>query len=342
MNDSHSLNFNNNNGEPEDNYWQKEVMGGGERLDIYLKHTDLKLSRTKIQKKIRSGEILVNRETTKPSYRVKKGDLIQAVYSPPEPSVIEPEKIQLDIIYEDRHIIVLNKQKDTVVHPAKGHSHGTLVNGLLYHCKNLSNGFGNDRPGVIHRLDRDTTGVIIFAKSSKVHGKIALQFQERKVKKTYLALVWGTPPMKKGEINAPIGRSPVDRKLMAVTPLNSRDSLTTFKVIYSSGFSSLLKLGLETGRTHQIRVHLSHYGYPVVGDPDYGGRDIEILKRIGRKHKNNFNKLLSLIDRQALHAAMLKIYHPVKERDMKFTADLHDDMKRLLEFLYKIDSNSSP
>ncbi len=316
-----------------ENVWREDVRSENIRLDTYLSKSSLPFSRSKIKQKIKNREILVNGEPSKPSYSVKRGDIIEAVYEPQASFEIKPQEIPISIIYEDQDIIVLNKQKDMVVHPAKGNSDGTLVNALLYHCSDLSEGSGLERPGVIHRLDEDTTGVIVFAKSQRVHAKIATQFQRREVEKIYLAVVWGTPPMKEGEINSPIGRSSFDRKLMSVTPLNSRDSITRFKVLHSYGFASILKVQLETGRTHQIRVHLSHYGYPVIGDADYGGRDKKILRRIGLDYRSAFDKIMGVIDRQALHAASIEFMHPVEKKKVRFTAPVHEDMKKLIEFL---------
>jgi len=313
--------------------WEEEVRSENVRLDTYLSKTSLPFSRSRIKKKIENKEILVNGEVSKPSYNVKKGDVIRALYKEWKPFELKPQKIPISVIYEDQDIIVLNKQKDIVVHPAKGNSDGTLVNALLSHCSDLSEGSGMDRPGVIHRLDEDTTGVIVFAKSERVHAKIAMQFQRREVEKIYLAVVWGKPPMKEGKINAPIGRSSFDRKLMSVTPLNARDSLTMFKVIYSYDFASILKIRLATGRTHQIRVHLSHFGYPVIGDENYGGRDKNILRRIGLDYADAFDKIMEIIDRQALHAASLEFTHPVKKKRVKFTAPIYDDMRKLIRFL---------
>jgi len=324
-----------------DRVWREEVRSHNIRLDTYLSKTSLPFSRSKINKKIKDKEILVNGESTKPSYSVKKGDIIEVVYKARVPFEIKPEKIPISIIYEDEDIIVLNKQKGIVVHPAKGNSDGTLVNALLYHCSDLSKGSALDRPGVIHRLDEDTTGVIVFAKSERVHAKIADQFQRRKVRKIYLAVVWGKPPMKEGKISSPIGRSPFDRKLMAVTPLNSRDSITKFKVLHSYGFASILKVLLETGRTHQIRVHLSHLGYPVIGDGDYGGRDKRILRRIGLDYADFFDKIMEIIDRQALHAASIEFTHPVKKKRMRFTAPVYNDMKKLIDFLNENDATKT-
>jgi 23S rRNA pseudouridine1911/1915/1917 synthase len=313
--------------------WREEVRSNNIRLDTYLSKTSLPFSRSKINKKIKDEDILVNGGRTKPSYKVRKGDIIEVFYKALLPFEIKPQDIPISIIYEDEDIIVLNKQKGIVVHPAKGNPDGTLVNALLYHCSDLSKGSALDRPGVIHRLDEDTTGVIVFAKSERVHAKIADQFQRRKVQKIYLAVVWGKPPMKEGEISSPIGRSPFDRKLMAVTPLNSRDSITKFKVLHSYDFASILKVLLETGRTHQIRVHLSHLGYPVIGDGDYGGRDKRILRSIGLDYTCVFDKIMEIIDRQALHAASIEFTHPVKKKRMRFTAPIYDDMRELIDFL---------
>jgi 23S rRNA pseudouridine1911/1915/1917 synthase len=196
-----------------------------------------------------------------------------------------------------------------------------------------------DRPGVVHRLDADTTGVIIFAKSEKAHSKLAMQFQNREVTKIYLALVWGRVPMKKGEINAPIGRHPIKRELMSVTPLGSRESITYFEVLKLYNFASILKVMPLTGRTHQIRVHLSHYGYPIIGDHQYGGREIDILRRIGIEYKNEFKKALEIIERQALHATSLIITHPITGEEIRFNAPLYDDMKKLIRFLNEVNSS---
>jgi 23S rRNA pseudouridine1911/1915/1917 synthase len=321
--------------------WREEVRTENMRLDLYLSTTSLPFSRSKIKEKIKNKEILVNREASKPSYRVKRGDIIEAIYKAPQPFEIKPQAIPLLILYEDKDIIVINKQKGIVVHPAKGNPDRTLVNALLHHCSNLAEGSALERPGVIHRLDEDTTGVIVFAKSERVHAKIAEQFQKREVKKVYLAVIWGRPPMKEGEISSPIGRNFLDRKLMAVTPLHSRESLTRFKVLYSYGFASILKVTLETGRTHQIRVHLSHYGYPVVGDPDYGGRDKRILRKIGLDYSDAFDKIMGIMDRQALHAALIEFTHPGKKKIMRFTAPLHDDMKELIRFLNESNATKS-
>ncbi|MEJ2306343.1 MAG: RluA family pseudouridine synthase [candidate division WOR-3 bacterium] len=317
--------------------WREVVRSENIRLDTYLSKSSLPFSRSHINKKIKEGEVLVNGEKSKPSYLVKKGDIVEFTYKPRTPFEINPQEIPIFVLYEDEDIIVLNKQKGMVVHPAKGNSDGTLVNALLYYCSDLSEGSAMDRPGVIHRLDEDTTGVIVFAKTQRVHAKIADQFQKRKVNKIYLALVWGTPPMKEGKIVAPIGRSPFDRKLMAVTPLNSRDSVTKFKILYSYGFASILKVLLETGRTHQIRVHLSHLGYPVIGDPGYGGRDKKILRRIGLDYENVFDKIMEIIDRQALHAASIEFTHPANNKKIKITAPLHGDMKKLIKFLNEVN-----
>jgi 23S rRNA pseudouridine1911/1915/1917 synthase len=322
--------------------WKEEVRTENIRLDTYLSKTSLPFSRSNIKAKIKDGKILVNGERSKPSYKIKRGDIIEAVYKAWVPFEIKPQEIPISILYEDKDIIVLNKQKGIVVHPAKGNSDGTLVNALLHHCSTLAGGFDLERPGVIHRLDEDTTGVIVFAKTERVHAKIAHQFQSREVRKIYLAVVWGTPPMKEGEISSPIGRNTFDRTLMAVTPLNSRDSLTKFKVLHSYGYASILKVMLETGRTHQIRVHLSHFGYPVIGDGDYGGRDRIILRKIGLDYKDTFDKIMAIIDRQALHAASIEFTHPVKKKRMRFTAPLYDDMKELIKFLNESTATKAP
>ncbi len=313
--------------------WEKEVKGDNTRIDIYLAKRGLRLSRSRVKRLISDGKVRVNGLTVKPSYIVKDGDHITVDYEPFKPAEVIPENISIDIVYEDKDIIVINKEKGIVTHPAKGNLNGTLVNAVLYHTGNLPEGSSNERPGVIHRLDKNTTGLIVFAKNYNAHTILGRQINQRTVKRIYIALVWGKPPVRKGTIDAPIGRHLIHRQKMAVTPFSSRNAVTHYQVLYSFGYVSVLKLKLETGRTHQIRVHLSFLGYPVVGDPDYNGRNPQIIQKIGLANRKHFDNILNMIDRQALHAAELGFIHPTTGENVKFYAPLPEDIRRIMNYL---------
>ncbi|OYD17284.1 hypothetical protein CH333_01420 [candidate division WOR-3 bacterium JGI_Cruoil_03_44_89] len=297
-----------------------------ERLDKYLKEAGISLSRNKLRELIENGNILVNGATVKPSHIVHKGEEIKVLYKKETPFFIKPQCISLDIVYEDEDLILINKSPGIVTHPAPGHLEGTLVNAIIYHC-NLAGGTGK-RPGVVHRLDKDTSGLIVFAKTEKAHLALSKQIETRKMKREYVALAWGDFELKKGVIDAPLGRYTLDRKKMAVTPLLSRSAKTHYEVIEKFGYITYISLSLETGRTHQIRVHLEHIGHPVVGDPAYGGR-----RRYPYVDIDSFKEIMSIIKRQALHARALTFRHPRSGREMKFEAPLPQDMQYLFSFL---------
>lgn len=315
--------------------WKRIVLGNNTRIDTYLAKNGLRVSRSRIKKLIENGNVLVNGKPVKPSYVVKDNDEILVNYEPFEPAKAFPENIPIDIIYEDEDILIVDKDKNMVVHPAKGHLTGTLVNAVLYHSKNLSEGSSAERPGVIHRLDKDTTGLIIFAKNNYAHNILSEQLAKRELERRYLAVVWGVVPIDEGEINAPIGRHQIFKEKMAVTPFGSKDAITKFKVIYRGKYASILLLRLKTGRTHQIRVHLSHLGFPVIGDPEYGGRNKNILQKIGLQYKEDFEKILSMIDRQALHAIMVRFVHPRTKKEVNFFSRLKEDMKEVIKYIIK-------
>ena len=240
-----------------------------QRIDSYLPQV-LDVSRSKVSKMIKNEEILVNGKKTKNSYILKENDLVEVGEIKEEIMQALPEKMDLDIIYEDDDVIVVNKPNGMVVHPAVGNKSKTLVNGLLYHSKNLSTINGEFRPGIVHRIDAYTTGLLMVAKNDKAHKILAKELEEKKTTRKYIALVWGIINTDTGTIDAPIGRDINDRKKMAVTDINSKDAITHFKVIERYSNATLIELKLETGRTHQIRVHMNYIGYPVVNDPVYG------------------------------------------------------------------------
>lgn len=292
----------------------------GERLDVYIADQIEDLSRSFISKLIKKGLILVNGEVKKPKYIVKKGDLIQVDI--PERKDLEPypEDIPLDIIYEDDDIIVVNKPKGMVVHPAPGSPNKTLVNALLNYTNHLSDINGKIRPGIVHRLDKDTSGVLVVAKNNKAHMDIAKQLKERSIKRIYIALVHGVLNKDEGVIDAPIGRNPRNRLKMAVTHINSKEAITRFKVLERFSKYTLVELSLYTGRTHQIRVHLSYINHPVVGDSLYTNR------------KNEFG-----IKTQMLHALKLGLKSPSTGQYMEFEAKPLDEFTKVLEMLRKND-----
>ena len=306
-----------------------------ERIDLYLTHHVENASRSKVQQAIVAGAVLVNGKQVKPSYHVTGGESIDITLSAPPPPDVYPENIPLDILYEDESLIVINKPAGMVTHPAFGHYTGTLVNALLFHChEKLFTVNDPTRPGIVHRLDKDTSGLIVVAKNDAVHTNLARQFSEHSIDREYWALVWGRfkgKEKKNGIIDAALGRSAGDRKKITVRE-TGKHAVTMYEVIEEYPFLTLLRLKLLTGRTHQIRVHLHHIGHPVFGDPTYGGRRIA-WGDTGKKKKELVQRLLKIIPRQALHAKILGFVHPRTRQKMKFDSELPDDMKSLLRIL---------
>lgn len=284
------------------------------RLDTYLSNELDEISRTKIQKLIKDGLVLVNGELKKNRYLVKEGDTIQVNIPRPESIEILPENMDLDIIYEDEDIGIINKEQGIVVHPAPGNYSGTLVNALLYHMDSLSSLNEIIRPGIVHRLDKDTSGLIIIAKNNDAHKFLADKLKKRDIERTYIALVHGIVKEDFGIIDEPIGRDIKDRKKMAVNKINGKDALTRYKVIERFREHTLIRAQLETGRTHQIRVHFSHLNHPIVGDLTYS------------KRKNKFN-----LDGQLLHAIKLGFIHPRTGEYMKFETDMPERFKTVID-----------
>jgi 23S rRNA pseudouridine1911/1915/1917 synthase len=303
------------------------------RLDLYLVASGLGVSRSQIKKLVEEGMVLVDGKRVKPHHKLNKGDEVVCLFEKPERPPLEPEEIPLNIAYEDDDIVVVNKGPDMVVHPARGNLEHTLVNALLHHCGTLANTASKTRPGVVHRLDKDTTGLIIFAKTDRVIVGLAKQIERREMKREYLAVCWGKMHPRSGVIEAPVGRHQIDRRRMSVTPFSSKNAMTEFEVAERFDIASLLHLRLKTGRTHQIRVHLSYFGHPVVGDPDYGGRKREILLEIGQGHAQAFQKILEIMKRQALHAYRLAFTHPLTAKEVSLEAPIPDDIKSLLSYL---------
>ncbi|MCY3683945.1 MAG: RluA family pseudouridine synthase [Gemmatimonadetes bacterium] len=310
----------------------------GQRLDRYLADQRPEFSRSRLQKLIVEGAVCINGKTTRSSYRLVAGDSITIDIPPPIESTINPEDLPLDIFFEDDHVLVLDKPAGMIVHPAGSVTSGTLVNALLSHCTHLSGINGVLRPGIVHRLDKDTSGLMVVAKSDEGHRGLAAQLETRAMERRYLALIWGGFEADEGRIEAPIGRHPKDRKRMAVSQ-NGRYATTRWKIRTRYDFLSLLSLALETGRTHQIRVHLAHLNRPVFGDPLYGGRE-ERLSGIAPLFRRRATRLLAQTNRQMLHATHLKFVHPVTKEEMMFEARPPGDMQKILTDAYSSSSSS--
>lgn len=308
------------------------------RLDQYLSDTDLPATRSKIQRWIRGGAVSVNSVVVeKCGHVVSEGDAVAVTVPDSPPAAAEPESIPLDIVYEDEAFLVVNKAAGMVVHPAHGHARSTLVNALLHHCNGLKQFDDPVRPGIVHRLDKDTSGLMIVAKREDAHAMLSRQLAERRIKRGYTGLVWGRVAESSGTIDAPIGRHPRFRQRMAVVEAGrGRRAVTHFRVRGSMEDGTLLALALETGRTHQIRVHLAHLGHPVVGDPVYGGR-FKRLARFAPRRRPRLRSMLDVLRRQALHASELEFIHPYSGRRQAFSAPVPDDMQRAVAFMSDVN-----
>ncbi len=299
------------------------------RLDKYLAGRFRNLSRHFIQDAIKAGTVKVNDQVTKCSFKLSHGDVIDFVVPKPQSKEIEPEDIPLDIIYEDDDLIVLNKPPNIIVHPARGNRHGTLVNALAHYSSQLSSGLGEFRPGIVHRLDRNTTGVMIATKNDMAQWKIAKQFELRQVKKSYLAIVHGTPELQADRINMPLGIHPKMREKYAVRPETGKEAITFYEVIEAFRGFSLVRCKPRTGRTHQIRVHLSYLKHPIVADDMYGGKLVYPWQLADAEQAVEE----PVISRCALHAWTIEFTHPTTQERVNFEAPLPEDMQILLEML---------
>jgi len=298
------------------------------RLDVYLTHQIQNATRNKVRSAIDGGSVLINGRRVKPSHPVSPGEIIDITLPHPPRPEATAEDIPLNIVYEDDQLLIVNKPAGMVTHPAYGNYTGTLVNALLYHCNSLSNVNTELRPGIVHRLDKDTTGLMVVAKNDVAHNLLAKQFSRRTIVREYWAIVWGKFQSKKGTIEANLGRSKRDRKKVAVTA-EGKHAVTDYEVIKEFDFLSLIRLKLRTGRTHQIRVHLAHIGHPVFGDPTYGGRS-HLWGGLEGKKAQHAQNLLKSIDRQALHAKTIGFVHPATKQQIEFVSELPDDMNNIL------------
>ncbi len=301
------------------NSWFVEKERDNTRIDKFLNEQMADISRSYIQKLIKDDLVTVDLRPVKANYKVKEGDRVEVTLPEPVSLDIEPENIPLDIIYEDEDVLLVNKPKDMVVHPSAGHMDGTLVNALLYHCKDsLSSINGVMRPGIVHRIDKDTTGLLIICKNDKAHNCIAEQLKVHSITRRYHAIVWNNLSEDEGKIDAPIGRHPIDRKRMAVNYKNGKSAVTHYKVLERFGKYTYIECTLETGRTHQIRVHMTSIGHPLIGDTVYGS-DRQPFKTQG----------------QVLHAKVFGFVHPTTGKYMEFETPLPEYFEAILEKLRK-------
>jgi 23S rRNA pseudouridine1911/1915/1917 synthase len=312
------------------------VTGAGTRLDRFLAASLDGLSRSRLKALIEEGQVSCAGETiTEPSYRVKQGQTFAIIVPDAKPAAPEPQAMALNVLYEDEDLIVIDKPAGLVVHPAPGNQSGTLVNALLAHCGDSLSGIGGvKRPGIVHRLDKDTSGLIIAAKNDRAHESLSAQFGTRTVERAYLALVWGIPRPGNGDIEGNIGRSARDRKKMAVRRTGGKAALTHYKVIRRFGtVASLVECRLATGRTHQIRVHLAHMGHPVMGDAQYGGGLTAARRRAAGQLASDF---VTGLKRQALHAKSLGFKHPASGEFHRYESDLPLELRDLVAILESI------
>ncbi|WP_400192427.1 RluA family pseudouridine synthase [Hymenobacter sp. B81] len=305
------------------------------RLDKFLLNRLPNVSRTKVQTGIEAGAVQVNGKEAKSSYKVKPGDVVTVVLpEPPREDKVVAEPMSLDIPYEDEQLLLVNKPAGMVVHPAYGNWTGTLVNGLAWHIRNLPTGRnGEIRPGLVHRIDKDTSGLLVIGKTEWAMTHLSQQFFHHTIERTYLALVWGTPKQEQGTIRGNVGRHPKDRKLMTVFPEGSAEgkhAVTHYKVLRSFGYVSLVQCNLETGRTHQIRAHMKHLGHPLFADAAYGGAQVVYGQRTGA-YKAFVERTFEVMPRQALHAKSLGFVHPTTGEQLQFETELPEDFTQALK-----------
>ncbi len=304
------------------------------RIDKFLMDRLANVTRTKIQDGIHDGFVKVNEKTIKPNHKIHPGDVITVSFpEPPRDTDVKPENIPLNIVYEDEHLLVVNKAAGMVVHPAFQNWTGTLVNALAYHFQNLPQMPGNDgRPGLVHRIDKDTSGLLVIAKSELAMTKLAKQFFDHSIERTYWALVWGEPASETGTINVNVGRSLKDRRVTTAFPEADygRTAITHYKVLKNLRYVSLVECKLETGRTHQIRAHMRYIGHPLFNDAMYGGDQV-VKGTTFTKYKQFVDNCFKILPRQALHAKTLGFVHPATKKFVQFDSELPEDFRELIE-----------
>jgi 23S rRNA pseudouridine1911/1915/1917 synthase len=309
----------------------------GMRLDTYLSQRVCELTRSQTKKLVQEHTILLNHLPSKPAMRLRKGDVITGSIPSPRRLDVLPQDIPLNILYEDSWIIVINKPAGMVVHPGAGIDSGTLVNALLFHCRDLSQINGVIRPGIVHRLDKNTSGVMIVAKNAAAHDHLSSQFKARQIRKRYIALIHGEMRESEGIIEAPLGRHPKERKRISIHTRKGRSAITHWRIIRRFGGLSLLEVIPKTGRTHQIRTHLSSRGHPIVGDPQYCR-----ARWIERIRNPRVRERIRALKRQALHSERIGFIHPRSREFMEFNAPLPDDMAGIIQFLSRHDEEHRP
>jgi 23S rRNA pseudouridine1911/1915/1917 synthase len=304
------------------------ALDSGKRLDVMLAEQQSLLTRSQAQKAIKDHRVWVNQLVQKASYHVRSGEQVEVALTESVPSISQPEPLPLDIVYEDQSLVVVHKPAGMVVHPACGNYTGTLVNALLYHCKNLSGIGGVLRPGIVHRLDKGTSGIMVVAKNDPAHQELSGQFKEHSIRRHYQAIVCGTMAQNTGTIKTLIGRHPIDRKRMSTAPRKGRQAITHWEVKESFPGMTLLEVRLETGRTHQVRVHLASLGHPIVGDSVYGG-----TKRLKELPAHTLRQVIRSISRPLLHAGYLQFIHPETGAAMEFAVPPPADFMKVIELL---------
>ncbi|UCE01292.1 MAG: RluA family pseudouridine synthase [Candidatus Latescibacterota bacterium] len=311
----------------------------GTRIDRLLAAHFQEITRSRFQKLLRDGRVTASGRKVRSAYRVLEGDEIRVRVPPPEPSALEPEEIPLTILHEDDDVLVLDKPAGLVVHPAAGHRRGTLVHALLHHIPRLATAGESPRPGIVHRLDKDTSGLMVVAKNERAHARLAEALQKRDVSRTYTALVWGNVRLDEGLVEQSIGRDPVDRKRMSVRSRKPRAAVTRYCVRERLQWVTLVEMRLDTGRTHQIRVHMASLGHPVFGDATYGGRNSR-LTRLPAGLRVQARRALKSMPRQALHATRLSFQHPATAIEMVFESPLPDDFSETLAMMRRSASGA--